>query len=62
VIATDLVRKMAQATYDGVVAKVPLERPWRPEEAAAMIAWFASSECPLSAGATFDLSGGRAAC
>jgi 3-oxoacyl-[acyl-carrier protein] reductase len=30
------------------------------DEAAAMVAWLASSECSFSTGAVFDLSGGRA--
>jgi 3-oxoacyl-[acyl-carrier protein] reductase len=42
------------------MAKIPLGRPGRPDEAAAMIAWLASDECSFSTGATFDLSGGRA--
>jgi NAD(P)-dependent dehydrogenase (short-subunit alcohol dehydrogenase family) len=42
------------------VSRVPLGRPGRPEEVAAMIAWLASEECSFSTGALFDLSGGRA--
>jgi len=42
------------------VSRVPMGRPGRPEEAAAMIAWLASEECSFSTGAAFDLSGGRA--
>jgi 2-dehydro-3-deoxy-L-rhamnonate dehydrogenase (NAD+) len=42
------------------VSRVPMGRPGRPEEVAAMIAWLASEECSFSTGALFDLSGGRA--
>ena len=42
------------------VSRVPMGRPGRPEEVAAMIAWLASDECSFSTGAVFDLSGGRA--
>ncbi|MFI5015554.1 MAG: SDR family NAD(P)-dependent oxidoreductase [Hyphomicrobiales bacterium] len=42
------------------VSRVPLGRPGRPEEVAAMIAWLASDECSFTTGAAFDLSGGRA--
>ncbi|MGH6901779.1 MAG: SDR family NAD(P)-dependent oxidoreductase [Geminicoccaceae bacterium] len=44
------------------VSRVPMGRPGRPEEVAAMIAWLASEECSFSTGALFDLSGGRATC
>jgi NAD(P)-dependent dehydrogenase (short-subunit alcohol dehydrogenase family) len=42
------------------VSRVPMGRPGRPEEVAAMIAWLASDECSFTTGAAFDLSGGRA--
>jgi 3-oxoacyl-[acyl-carrier protein] reductase len=60
VIATDLVKQMAPETYDAVIAKIPLGRPGRAEEVAALVAWLASDECSFSTGACFDLSGGRA--
>jgi 3-oxoacyl-[acyl-carrier protein] reductase len=60
VIATEFTKQMSPETYRAVVAKIPLGRPGRPEEVAAMIAWLASDECSFSTGATFDLSGGRA--
>jgi NAD(P)-dependent dehydrogenase (short-subunit alcohol dehydrogenase family) len=60
IIATDLVKQMSAETYATVVAKIPIGRPGRPEEVAAMVAWIASDECSFSTGACFDLSGGRA--
>jgi 3-oxoacyl-[acyl-carrier protein] reductase len=60
VIATELVKQMSKETLDTVLAKIPLGRPGRPDEVAAMIAWLASDECSFSTGAVFDLSGGRA--
>lgn len=39
---------------------VPLGRLGRPEEVAEMIAWLVSERCSYSAGAVFDISGGRA--
>jgi 2-dehydro-3-deoxy-L-rhamnonate dehydrogenase (NAD+) len=42
------------------VSRVPMGRPGRPEEVAAMIAWLASEDCSFTTGAAFDLSGGRA--
>jgi 3-oxoacyl-[acyl-carrier protein] reductase len=60
IIATELTKQMSAETYRTVMAKIPLGRPGRPEEVAAIIAWLASDECSFSTGATFDLSGGRA--
>ncbi|MCG8510459.1 MAG: SDR family oxidoreductase [Rhodospirillales bacterium] len=45
---------------DAVVAQNPMGRLGRPEEAAAQIAWLASEDNSFSAGAVYDLSGGRA--
>ena len=56
----ELTKQMSVETYTTVMAKIPVGRPGRPEEVAAMIAWLASDECSFSTGATFDLSGGRA--
>ncbi len=38
------------------VSRVPMGRPGRPDEVAAMIAWLASEDCSFTTGAAFDLS------
>src|SRR3954453_17301200 len=48
VIATDLVKQMAPETYEAAVAKIPLGRPGRAEEVAALVARLASDECSFS--------------
>jgi 3-oxoacyl-[acyl-carrier protein] reductase len=50
-----------EAERRGLVARIPMGRLGRAEEVAAMVAWLAGEECSFSTGATFDLSGGRAA-
>lgn len=59
-IDSPLVLQMPDAVRSAVLAKIPLGRPGRPEEVAALVAWLASEECSFSTGAAFDLSGGRA--
>lgn len=60
VIDSPLVQQMPDEVRSYVLAKIPLGRPGRPQEAAALIAWLASEECSFSTGAAYDLSGGRA--
>jgi 3-oxoacyl-[acyl-carrier protein] reductase len=43
-----------------MLAKIPMGRFLRVEEAASMIAWLSTEECAFSTGSVFDLSGGRA--
>ena len=38
---------------------IPMQRPGRPEEIAAMIAWLCSDDASYATGAIFDVSGGR---
>jgi NAD(P)-dependent dehydrogenase (short-subunit alcohol dehydrogenase family) len=39
--------------------RIPLQRPGRPEEIAATIAWLCSDAASYVTGAIFDVSGGR---
>jgi 3-oxoacyl-[acyl-carrier protein] reductase len=57
---TAMFATMTQAHIDFMLSKIPMGRFLEVDEAAAMVAWLASSECSFSTGAVFDLSGGRA--
>lgn len=60
IIATkNLYHDQPEAMRELWVSRVPMGRPGRPEEVAAMITWLASEECSFTTGAAFDLSGGR---
>lgn len=50
----------APDTMAAAVAKIPMARMGRPEEAAELVAWLSSDACSFNTGVTFDLSGGRA--
>lgn len=42
-----------------LASTIPMQRPGRPEEIAAMIAWLCSADASYATGAIFDVSGGR---
>jgi 2-dehydro-3-deoxy-L-rhamnonate dehydrogenase (NAD+) len=60
VIETEILAQMTQETIDYMVAKIPMGRPGKVTEVAALVSWLASDECSFSTGAVFDVSGGRA--
>jgi 3-oxoacyl-[acyl-carrier protein] reductase len=60
VIETDMFAQMTEEHIAYMLAKIPMARFGKVEEAAALVAWLASDECSFSTGAVFDLSGGRA--
>jgi 3-oxoacyl-[acyl-carrier protein] reductase len=60
VIETDMLEQCSPEHLAYMLAKIPMGRPGRPEEVAALVAWLASDECTFSTGAVWDLSGGRA--
>ncbi|MEJ7790823.1 MAG: SDR family NAD(P)-dependent oxidoreductase [Gaiellaceae bacterium] len=60
VIETPMLGDMTDEHVEYMVARIPLGRMGRPEEAASLVCWLASEELSFSTGACFDLSGGRA--
>lgn len=58
-IATEMADTMGAERRKAALDKIPMGRPGRPDEVAALIAWMASEECSFSTGAAFDISGGR---
>lgn len=60
VIHTPILDGQPQEVIDYMIARIPMHRVGRPEEAAEMLAWMVSPPCSFTTGFTFDLSGGRA--
>jgi NAD(P)-dependent dehydrogenase (short-subunit alcohol dehydrogenase family) len=58
VIETDLIRNLPVDRVQALCDQIPLRRPGKPEEVAALIAFLASDECSYCTGATFDINGG----
>ncbi|NNG03114.1 MAG: SDR family oxidoreductase [Inquilinus sp.] len=59
-IDTPMLNDVSPEYLEAVLSRMPIGRLGQPEEAAALIAWLCSTDCSFSAGAVFDLSGGRA--
>ncbi|MBC8158932.1 MAG: SDR family oxidoreductase [Alphaproteobacteria bacterium] len=59
-IDTPFLKGLTKEYMASVTSKMPIGRMGAAEEVAAQIAWLASEENSFSAGAVFDLSGGRA--
>lgn len=60
VIETPILEQLTPAQVDYMVQRIPLGRPGRPEEVAALICWLASDEASFTTGQCYDISGGRA--
>lgn len=60
VIETELLRELTDEAVKYMLQRVPMGRPGKVEEVAALVAWLASDECSFSTAGVFDLSGGRA--
>lgn len=60
VIETDILKQVSPEHIRYMLSKIPLSRPGRVEEVAALAAWLCTEECSFSTGAVFDISGGRA--
>ena len=53
-VESDLLRNLSPERRKASLARIPLGRPGRVEEVAAMIAWMVSDECSFTTGFTFD--------
>jgi 2-dehydro-3-deoxy-L-rhamnonate dehydrogenase (NAD+) len=60
VIQTEILKQVTAEHIEYMLARIPMGRFGRVEEAAALAAWLCSAECSFSTAAVFDLSGGRA--
>jgi NAD(P)-dependent dehydrogenase (short-subunit alcohol dehydrogenase family) len=60
VIETEILEQATPETRAYMISRIPMGRPGRSEEVAALVSWLASDECSFSTGAVYDISGGRA--
>ena len=60
VIHTPMMDALPTATQEYMVSRVPLGRPGKAEEVAALVHYLASSEASFTTGQCYDISGGRA--
>ena len=60
VIHTPMMDALPAAMQEYMVSRVPLGRPGRAEEVAALVHYLASSEASFTTGQCYDISGGRA--
>ena len=59
-IETEILKQCTPEHVAYMLSKIPLGRPGTVDEVAALVAWLCSDECSFTAGAVFDISGGRA--
>ena len=60
VIETPILQQLTPDQVSYMVQRIPLGRPGKPEEVAALICWLASDEASFTTGQVIDISGGRA--
>ena len=60
VIETDILKQVSREHLQYMLSRIPMTRPGKVEEVAALVAWLCSEECSFTTGGVFDISGGRA--
>lgn len=60
VIETEILKQCSEEHVRYMLSKIPMNRPGKVEEVAALVGWLCSADCSFSTGAVFDISGGRA--
>ena len=60
VVQTRILDEFTPEQIAYMVERIPMGRTGEIDEIAALVAWLASEECSFSAGAVFDITGGRA--
>jgi NAD(P)-dependent dehydrogenase (short-subunit alcohol dehydrogenase family) len=60
VIHTPILDGLPQSTVDYMLSKIPMGRPGKTEEVAALVHFLVSNEASFTTGQCYDISGGRA--
>ena len=60
VIHTPILDGLPQTTVDYMLSRIPMGRPGKPEEVAALVHYLASADASFTTGQCYDISGGRA--
>jgi 3-oxoacyl-[acyl-carrier protein] reductase len=60
VVETEILKQISQEHINYMLSKIPIGRPGKVEEVAALVTWLCSEDCSFTTGGVFDISGGRA--
>jgi NAD(P)-dependent dehydrogenase (short-subunit alcohol dehydrogenase family) len=60
VVRTSLLDQLTPDQVDYMTQRIPMRRPGKPEEIAAVVHFLASFDCSFVTGQCYDASGGRA--
>lgn len=60
VIETEILAQLDEVAVGYMLQRVPMGRPGKSAEVAALVSWLSSDECSFTTGAVVDISGGRA--